>query len=73
MNVIKETQSLCPECLKILSATIFERDNKVWITKKCPEHGEFEELFVAVDRKSKLYRRKGGLHGLEVVANELGV
>ena len=45
MNVIKTTQSLCPECLKILPATIFERDNKVWITKKCPEHGEFEEIY----------------------------
>ena len=45
MNVIKTTQSLCPQCLRILPATIFERDNKVWITKKCPEHGEFEEIY----------------------------
>jgi len=45
MNIIKNTQSLCPECLKILSATIFERDDKVWINKKCPEHGEFEDLY----------------------------
>jgi len=45
MNVLKETQSLCPECLKILSATIFEENNKVWIKKKCPEHGEFLDLY----------------------------
>jgi uncharacterized radical SAM superfamily Fe-S cluster-containing enzyme len=45
MNIIKETQSLCPECLKFLSATIFEEDNKVWIKKKCPEHGEFLDLY----------------------------
>jgi len=45
MNVIKETQSLCPECLKFLSATIFEENNKVWIKKECPEHGEFLDLY----------------------------
>jgi len=45
MNKIKDTQSLCPECLKILPAEIFERDNKVWIKKKCPQHGEFEDVY----------------------------
>jgi len=45
MNVIKQTQSLCPECLKVLQATIFEENNKVWIKKECPEHGEFLDLY----------------------------
>ncbi|MEM5872416.1 MAG: radical SAM protein [Candidatus Aenigmatarchaeota archaeon] len=45
MNVIKETQSICPECLKILKATIFEENNKVWIKKECSEHGEFLDLY----------------------------
>jgi uncharacterized radical SAM superfamily Fe-S cluster-containing enzyme len=45
MNKIKDTQSLCPECLKILPAEIFERDGKVWISKECPEHGRFEEIY----------------------------
>jgi hypothetical protein len=45
MNVIKETQSLCPECLKFLTAKIFEEDGKVWIKKECPEHGEFLDLY----------------------------
>lgn len=45
MKVIKETKSLCPECLKFLTATIFEKDGKVWITKKCPKHGEFLDLY----------------------------
>jgi len=44
-HVIKTTKSLCPECLKILQATIFERDNKVWIKKKCPDHGGVIELY----------------------------
>ncbi len=42
---ILKTQSLCPECLKILDAEIFERDGKVWIKKSCAEHGEFEDLY----------------------------
>jgi 7,8-dihydro-6-hydroxymethylpterin dimethyltransferase len=42
---IKDTKSLCPECLKIIPAEIFERDGKVWISKNCPEHGDFEELY----------------------------
>lgn len=45
MNIIRETKSLCPECLKFLKATIFEEDNKVWIEKKCPEHGTFRDLY----------------------------
>ncbi len=45
MNKIKDTKSLCPECLKILPAEIFEKDDKVWIRKKCPKHGEFEDLY----------------------------
>jgi len=45
MKTIKETQSLCPQCLKILPAEIFEDNNKVWIRKKCPQHGEFKDLY----------------------------
>ena len=37
--------TICPECNRILPATIFERGGKVWITKTCPEHGEYEELY----------------------------
>lgn len=44
-NFIRQTQSICPECNRILPAIIFERDNKVWMTKTCPEHGEVEELY----------------------------
>jgi uncharacterized radical SAM superfamily Fe-S cluster-containing enzyme len=45
MQIIKETKSLCPECLKVLDATIFEDGNKVYIKKECPEHGFFQELY----------------------------
>jgi uncharacterized radical SAM superfamily Fe-S cluster-containing enzyme len=45
MNVIKNTKTICPECLKVLDATIFEDDGKVYIKKECPEHGSFQELY----------------------------
>jgi len=45
MQLIKETKSICPECLQVLEATIFEEDNKVYIKKRCPEHGEFKDMY----------------------------
>jgi uncharacterized radical SAM superfamily Fe-S cluster-containing enzyme len=45
MNPIKNTKTICPECLKALDATIFEEDGKVFIKKECPEHGAFQELY----------------------------
>jgi uncharacterized radical SAM superfamily Fe-S cluster-containing enzyme len=45
MKVIKNTKTICPECLKVLDATIFEDEGKVYIKKECPEHGAFQELY----------------------------
>ncbi len=45
MREIKKTTSVCPECLKILPATIYEDNGKVWIKKTCKKHGKFEELY----------------------------
>ncbi|MEM3519203.1 MAG: radical SAM protein, partial [Candidatus Hadarchaeales archaeon] len=46
MKEIAKTGSLCPECLKIIPATIFEQDGKVFIKKRCQEHGEFEDVYL---------------------------
>lgn len=45
MKEIKKTESLCPECLKVIPATIYEKDAKVYINKTCPEHGEYSDLY----------------------------
>jgi uncharacterized radical SAM superfamily Fe-S cluster-containing enzyme len=45
MKEIKNTKSICPECLKVLDATIYEEDGKVFIKKQCSEHGTFSELY----------------------------
>ena len=43
----KKTQSICPECGKILEANIFAKDGKVYMEKTCPEHGYFSDVYWA--------------------------
>ncbi len=45
MKDLKTTKSICPECFKVIDATIFERDGDVYMGKDCAEHGHFEELY----------------------------
>ncbi|MFA6869903.1 MAG: radical SAM protein [Methanomethylophilus sp.] len=41
----KKTQSICPDCGKLLEATVYEKDGKVMIDKTCPEHGKFTDVY----------------------------
>ena len=38
------TRSICPECRRVIDAQILLRDDKVYMRKRCPEHGPFEAL-----------------------------
>ncbi len=49
---IKKTVSLCPTCLKSIPAEVYEEDDKIFIKKTCPEHGEFNNTYWG---ESKLY------------------
>jgi 7,8-dihydro-6-hydroxymethylpterin dimethyltransferase len=42
------TQSLCPECLTLVSAKIIERAGRVYFRKRCPTHGVRDD-FVCSD------------------------
>ncbi len=44
-RVLESTASLCPECLRLTGAEVFERGGKVYIRKSCPEHGTFEDVY----------------------------
>ncbi len=44
-HILKQTLSLCPECLERLDATIIERNGQVILTKDCPKHGHFEDTY----------------------------
>ena len=50
MKELEKTSSVCPACYqngKILKidAKIVEEDGKVYITKECPEHGSFKDIY----------------------------
>ena len=38
------TRSICPQCKKVIDAQIIIRDNKVYMRKRCPDHGWFEGI-----------------------------
>ena len=41
MKELHKVQALCPHCLEQLPASVYaDDDNKVWMTRECPEHGE---------------------------------
>ena len=44
MRNIKNTLSICHHCYRHVSATRFERDGSIWLTKTCPEHGDSTHL-----------------------------
>ena len=41
----KKTKSLCPVCLKVIDARVFEEEGKIYIEKECAEHGEFKDIY----------------------------
>ena len=62
MRVIKKTKTICPECLRALDATIFEKDNKVYIEKDCSEHGKFQDVYwsdYAQYQRAEQFRSEG--------------
>lgn len=52
--VIKKTKSLCPQCLKIIDAEVYEDKGKVMIKKECEKHGNFNNIYWS---DSDLYKR----------------
>ena len=42
--VLSETQSLCPECLRPVRAVRFSYGQDVYLSKTCPNHGEFRTV-----------------------------
>jgi len=41
------TRSICPECRRVIDAQVLIRDDKVYLRKRCPDHGQFEALVYA--------------------------
>jgi uncharacterized radical SAM superfamily Fe-S cluster-containing enzyme len=49
----ERTQSLCPECNRVVAAVRFERQGDIYLRARCPEHGSRESLYY---RDASLYR-----------------
>ncbi|MEM0233358.1 MAG: radical SAM protein [Candidatus Nezhaarchaeales archaeon] len=54
MKPIKSTKSLCPECLQVIDALVYEENNCVYISKSCPQHGDYVDIYWS---DYELYRR----------------
>jgi 7,8-dihydro-6-hydroxymethylpterin dimethyltransferase len=55
----KMTQSLCPECVRVIDARVFEENGRVIMEKSCPEHGSFRDC---VYSDAKLYLKMENWH-----------
>lgn len=44
VQILKETESLCPVCLHRISAYKIAKNGNVYLYKQCPEHGNYEVL-----------------------------
>jgi len=53
---VSYTTSLCPECLKKLDAKIIEFGGKIYVTRICPDHGNFREL---MEENAGFYLKRG--------------
>jgi 7,8-dihydro-6-hydroxymethylpterin dimethyltransferase len=71
--VIKNTKSLCPECLAVLDAEVYEDNDKIMIKKTCKEHGKFNNTYWSsseVYMKAKDYGKVGrGIDNPQTIAD----
>ena len=51
---MKLTKSVCPECKKVITASIFEVSGEMLMEKYCPEHGNFRDVYWS---DVKLYKK----------------
>ena len=44
MEIIRTTRSVCPVCLRPVSALLEGEGGRVWLKKNCPDHGPFSTI-----------------------------
>ena len=58
------TRSICPHCRRVIDAQILLRDEKVYMRKRCPDHGWMEALISSDARyyvESQKYNKPGSI------------
>lgn len=54
---MRTTKSLCPECLAVIDASIFEENGRIMLEKTCTRHGSFKDVHFS---SAEQFRRLGG-------------
>jgi len=62
INILKNTKSICPNCLIEIDAKIIEKNNKVYMIKECPRHGKF---IVLVEKDVEFYKKSMNQHSVK--------
>ena len=60
-----DTTTLCPFCSRLLPGAVFGRNNAVYLSRSCPEHGAIEALVCSDANWFEGLRRfdpSGGFH-----------
>lgn len=61
MKFIHSTVSLCNECYRHIPGIVHEKNDKIYLTKLCPVHGEMEEIVETdIEYYYKLNRKQVG-------------
>jgi 7,8-dihydro-6-hydroxymethylpterin dimethyltransferase len=77
-RLLKSTISLCPDCLEHVEALVYSRAGRIWIRKRCPQHGhstailENDERFYFLSNKDHWGRRYADDRVLEFPAFDGG-
>jgi uncharacterized radical SAM superfamily Fe-S cluster-containing enzyme len=61
--LIKRTKSLCPICNSVISADIVEEEGKIWLKRRCKEHGAFRHIYWADPLMYHRFERYGVVGG----------
>ncbi|MFN3485741.1 MAG: radical SAM protein [Planctomycetota bacterium] len=60
--LLELTRTLCPTCLKVVDGQVVSRRGKVYMRRRCPEHGVSEGLIsgdVAIHQKAQEFNKPG--------------
>ena len=66
LGLPKKTESVCPECSRVLETEYYEKDGKVYAKKTCPEHGEFDNVIWS-DVKQYLRAEQFAMDGVGLI------
>jgi len=55
----KTVESVCPTCMRLIEARLYEHDGEVRMEKTCPDHGRFEDIYW---RDARLYLKAEEYH-----------